>query len=197
MKTKSMNKKKSHVPIRINALFLSVFLLFSILVLRLGFIQIVKGEEFKRNAYLTENVTTKLDAPRVKMYDSNYQVIVDNVPVFSITYTRTRDADSDIRLEIAKKLSELITKDISDLTERDRQDFFILLNEKEIEKRVSDAEEKNTPPEKLYDLMLSKVTEKDISSFSDKELEVLAIKSEMDRGYTLSPQRIKIGATEK
>jgi cell division protein FtsI/penicillin-binding protein 2 len=196
MKTNS-TKKRNHVPIRVNALFLTVFFLFSILVLRLGFLQIVKGEEYKRNAYLTENVTTKLDAPRGKMYDSHYRVVVDNEPVFSITYTRTRDADSEKRLAIAKKLAELIDKDTSELTDRDKKDYYILLHQKEVEKRISSAEEKNTPPEKLYDLMLSKVTQEDISGFSKQQLEVLAIKSEMDRGYTLSPQRIKIGATEK
>lgn len=196
MKTKG-NKKKNHVPIRINALFLSVFFLFSILVLRLGYVQIVKGEEYKRNAYLTENVTTKLDAPRGKMYDSNYSVVVDNEPVFSITYTRTQDVDADERHELAKKLAVMIDKDTKELTERDKKDYFIFLNEKEVESRISKAEEKETPPEELYDLMLEKVTKKDIDSLTGSQLEVLAIKSEMDRGYTLSPQRIKIGATEK
>ena len=196
MKTKG-NNKKNHVPIRINALFLSVFFLFSILVLRLGYVQIVKGEEYKRNAYLTENVTTKLDAPRGKMYDSNYNVVVDNEPVFSITYTRTQDADVEERHELAKKLAVMIDKDTKELTERDKKDYFIFLNEKEIESRISKAEEKETPPEELYDLMLEKVTKKDIDSLTGSQLEVLAIKSEMDRGYTLSPQRIKIGATEK
>lgn len=196
MKTKS-NKKKNHVPIRMNALFLSVFFLFSVLVLRLGYIQIVKGEEYKRNAYLTENVTTKLDAPRGKMFDANYRVVVDNEPVFSITYTRTREADAEQRHQIAKKLADLIEKDSEELTERDKKDYFIFLNEKEVKERITASEEKNTPPEDLYDLMLEKVTQKDIKSLSEQQFEVLAIKSEMDRGYTLSPQRIKIGATKK
>ncbi|MBY6035484.1 penicillin-binding protein 2 [Fictibacillus nanhaiensis] len=196
MKPKS-NKKKNHVPIRINALFLSVFLLFSILVLRLGYVQIVKGEEYKRNAYLTENVTTKLDAPRGKMFDAQYRVVVDNEPVFSITYTRTREADTEKRHDIAKKLSELITKETEDLTDRDKKDYFIFLNEKVMKERITASEEKKTPPNELYDLMLKKVTQEDIESLTESQLEVLAIKSEMDRGYTLSPQRIKIGATQK
>lgn len=196
MKTKD-NKKKNHVPIRINALFLSVFFLFSVLVLRLGYVQIVKGEEYKRNAYLTENVTTKLDAPRGKMFDANYRVVVDNEPVFSITYTRTQEADAEQRYKLALKLADLIDKDFEELTERDKKDYFIFLNEKEVESRLSAKEKKDTPPEERYDLMLQKVKQEDIDSFTDKELEVLAIKSEMDRGYTLSPQRIKVGASEK
>ncbi|KZE66437.1 hypothetical protein AWM68_08755 [Fictibacillus phosphorivorans] len=196
MKTKD-NKKKNHVPIRINALFLSVFFLFSVLVLRLGYVQIVKGEEYKRDAYLTENVTTKLDAPRGKMFDANYRVVVDNEPVFSITYTRTQEADAEQRYKLALKLADLIDKDFEELTERDKKDYFIFLNEKEVESRLSKEEKKDTPPEELYDLMLQKVKQEDIDSFTDKELEVLAIKSEMDRGYTLSPQRIKVGASEK
>lgn len=46
MKTKK--RKKTHVSFRINWLFIVVFLLFSALILRLGFVQIVYGENYKR-----------------------------------------------------------------------------------------------------------------------------------------------------
>jgi penicillin-binding protein A len=196
MKIKT-KKRKNHVPLRLNALFLSVFFLFSILVLRLGYIQIVKGEEYKRTAYLTENVTSKLDAPRGKMFDRYHRVAVNNEPIFSITYTKTREDDSKDRLVIARKLAELITKETDSLTERDKKDYFILLHEEDVKGRLTSKEKKDTAPEELYDLMLEKVTKDDIHSLTETDLEVLAIKSEMDRGYTLSPQRIKIGATKK
>ena len=43
----SMKKKKSHIPFRLNLLFFIVFLLFASLIVRLGYLQIVKGEEFE------------------------------------------------------------------------------------------------------------------------------------------------------
>lgn len=126
------------------------------LVLRLGYVQIVKGEEYKRDAYLTENVTTKLDAPRGKMFDANYRVVVDNDPVFSITYTRTQEADAEQRYKLALKLADLIDKDFEELTERDKKDYFIFLNEKEVESRLSKEEKKDTPQKSFIILCFKK-----------------------------------------
>ncbi|MER1973629.1 MAG: hypothetical protein ABS880_07660, partial [Psychrobacter alimentarius] len=44
---KKNDKKRSHIPFRLNLLFFVVFLLFATLILRLGYLQIVKGEEFE------------------------------------------------------------------------------------------------------------------------------------------------------
>src|SRR6478609_7876411 len=52
MKTKK--RKKTHVSFRINWLFIVVFLLFSALILRLGFVQIVYGENYKREDEKTD-----------------------------------------------------------------------------------------------------------------------------------------------
>lgn len=191
-----IKKKKNHVPMRLNALFLTVFFLFSILIFRLGYVQIVQGEEFLRTADRTENVTAKLDAPRGKMYDSMDRVVVDNKPLYSITYTSTQKTSPEDRQAVAKKLATYIVKDTKSVTERDKKDYFIFLHKKEVESRISAKEKKGLSDDAYYKLMLDKVTKKDIA-FTPDQLEVLAIKREMESGYTLTPQRIKIGATEK
>ena len=46
-KRKSKNKKKkSHIPFRLNLLFLIVFFSFIALISRLAYVQLVKGDEF-------------------------------------------------------------------------------------------------------------------------------------------------------
>lgn len=40
-------KEKTHVPFRLNVLFFCVFLMFSAVIVRLGYVQIVRGEEYK------------------------------------------------------------------------------------------------------------------------------------------------------
>ncbi|RBN36495.1 hypothetical protein DMN50_35235, partial [Priestia megaterium] len=62
MKTKK--RKKTHVSFRINWLFIVVFLLFSALILRLGFVQIVYGENYKREVEKTEDETVDSPVPR-------------------------------------------------------------------------------------------------------------------------------------
>ena len=51
-------KKKSHIPFRLNLLFLIVFFSFIALVARLAFIQLIKGEDFVALVRRTE--TTKV-----------------------------------------------------------------------------------------------------------------------------------------
>jgi penicillin-binding protein A len=102
-------KKKSHFPIRLNLLFFSVFLLFSILILRLGFVQIVYGENFKRELERKEDITINNPVPRGKMFDSNYRVIVDNVPKRAITYTNMGASQKEM-LNTAEELAKLIGK---------------------------------------------------------------------------------------
>ena len=60
--------------------FFAVFMLFSMLILRLGIVQIVYGEDFKREIERTEDVTVNNPVPRGKMYDRNMKTIVDNIP---------------------------------------------------------------------------------------------------------------------
>jgi cell division protein FtsI/penicillin-binding protein 2 len=66
-------------------------MLFSVLILRLGLVQIVYGEDFKREIERTEDITVNNPVPRGKLFDRNGKVIVDNTPLNAITYTKFQD----------------------------------------------------------------------------------------------------------
>ena len=84
-------------------LFFAVFLLFSLLILRLGVVQIVSGEEYKREVERTEDVLVNNSVPRGKIYDRVGNVIVDNTPMNAITYTRTQSTKTEDMMEVARK----------------------------------------------------------------------------------------------
>ena len=67
--------------VRINVFFFLVFLLFVALIVRLGVVQIVQGEEFSKEVSRTESDYASLPAPRGKMYDRYNRVVVDNTRV--------------------------------------------------------------------------------------------------------------------
>lgn len=54
MKDKKLKNKKSHIPFRLNLLFFLVFILFAALIIRLGLLQIVNGEQFEAEVNRTE-----------------------------------------------------------------------------------------------------------------------------------------------
>ncbi|GAM13673.1 cell division protein FtsI [peptidoglycan synthetase] /transpeptidase, penicillin binding protein transpeptidase domain [Mesobacillus selenatarsenatis SF-1] len=193
-------KKKTHVPFRLNMLFFAVFVLFSMLILRLGIVQIVYGEDFKREIERTEDVTVNNPVPRGKMYDRNMKTIVDNTPSKAITYTKSQGTKTKEMLMVAERLAKLISKDseedLKKVRERDKKDYWILTNEerareKILEKEWAQYDEKKLDDKALYNLQLDRITENELNELTDEDLEILAILREMMSGYALSPQIVK------
>ena len=92
--------------------FLLYFYCFLLLILRLGVVQIVYGEDFKREIERTEDITVNNPVPRGKMFDRNGKVIVDNTPLNAITYTKIQNATEEM-LKTAEQLSKLIDEDLN------------------------------------------------------------------------------------
>ncbi|MBB2480125.1 penicillin-binding protein 2 [Bacillus sp. APMAM] len=197
---KTKKKKRTHVPLRMNMLFFVVFVLFSCLILRLGIVQIVHGQDYKREIARTEDVTVDTSVPRGEIYDRNHKLVVGNKPLNAITYTRSKTTSQEEMLNEARKLATLIKKDSPDdlksITVRDRKDYWIMLHPDEAKAKITDAEWKKLKDGKLsdsdiYQMQLDRITDKEINSFSKQQLAVLAIYREMSSGYALSPQIIK------
>jgi penicillin-binding protein A len=188
-------KKKSQVPFRLNVLFLVVFFLFSILILRLGVLQIVNGEEKRLESEAVEEVIARKEAPRGKLLDSNFREVVGNEPFFSLTYTKTVDTKADDTMRIAKWLAKRlgVTEDQEKkITERDKKDYFIAKKgvTELLEERLSKKEKKLNDKEQ-YKALVDKITEEEINSLTSEDIKILAYKRAMDTGYAYSAQRIK------
>lgn len=195
-------KKKKQVSLRLNFVFFTVFVLFSMLILRLGIVQIVYGEDYKREIERTEDVTVNSPVPRGKMLDRNLTTIVDNSASNAITYTRSQSTGNDEMLEVAEKLAKLINKNTEEVRDRDKQDYWILMNPDRAKEKITDDEwdlyeEKEIDDKDLYDLQLKRITEKDLSELTDEDLEILAIFREFNSGYALTPQIVKKNVTAK
>ncbi|MBA2873488.1 peptidoglycan D,D-transpeptidase FtsI family protein [Thermaerobacillus caldiproteolyticus] len=200
-------RKKAQVPFRLNMLFFFVFLLFSALILRLGVVQIVYGEQYRKEVERTEDEIVSTPVPRGKIYDRYHRVIVDNVPLNAITYTRTKTTTPEDTLKVARQLAKYIDKPVEKVTERDMKDYWILTRRDKAEKKVSKKERKQFAKQglsekeidqKVYKLTLERITPEDLKEITKDELEVIAIKRELDSGYALTPQIVKNkGVTNK
>lgn len=96
--------------VRLNLLFLFTFILFSILIFRLGVVQIVNGEEYITQTQRNTQRTIEGTAPRGYFYDRNYRELVTNEHTYTVTFTRQRELD-DQHDQIAQKLASLIEMD--------------------------------------------------------------------------------------
>lgn len=190
-KQKKRKKQKRQLVFRLNIFFLLVFLLFSTLIIRLGLVQIVQGEEYQREVTKTENVIVNTPAPRGNIYDRNGNVIVGNAPLNAITYTKAQQTSQKEKLEVAQKLAALIEKETEHVTERDLKDYWMLTRPEKAEKKVSKTEKETLSDKNIYELTLDRITAEDLKEISTAELEVSAIKRELDSGYALTPQVVK------
>lgn len=196
MDVKNKKKKKTHVSVRLNMIFFIVFALFSVLILRLGFVQIVYGDDFKREIERTEDITVNNPVPRGKIFDRNGKIIVDNTPQNAITFTKSQGTDQEEMLEIAKRLAKLINKDYKKVQERDKKDYWLMKNPERAEAKITNSEwelfrEKKLIDKDLYKLQLDRITVDELKELSREDLEILAIFREFNRGYALTPQIIK------
>ncbi|MEO2078407.1 MAG: penicillin-binding protein 2 [Bacillus sp. (in: firmicutes)] len=188
-------KKKSHFPFRLNILFFSVFLLFSILILRLGFVQIVHGENFKRDLERKEDIIVSHPVPRGKMFDRDFKVVVDNIPKSAITFTNEGFTQEEM-LDTAEKLAQFIEKDTKKVTKRDMQDFWMMKHPKLADAKITKKEKalyeaKQLSDKDLYRLKLGRITDPELQTLTTNDLEVLAIYREFISGYKFTPQIVK------
>ncbi|HLR61973.1 MAG TPA: penicillin-binding protein 2 [Lentibacillus sp.] len=195
MVSKKKKQKKSQLPFRLNILFFIVFLLFSVLILQLGVVQILNGETFQAEIDRTTNDYTEISVPRGKMYDRNGNLIVGNDAEYSITYTPEKGIQAKDRLEVAKKLAEYISMDseerLDGITLRNKKEYWYLKNTDAAKSLLSQEEVEEMDNGEQYNEIIDRINEDLVNDYSKQELEVIAIKKEMDKAMTLTPQVIK------
>ncbi|HLQ74059.1 MAG TPA: penicillin-binding protein 2 [Bacillota bacterium] len=192
----SSNKEKSKLPFRLNILFFIIFILFAVLIIQLGIVQILDGEAAQEEIDRTVQERTKIPVPRGLILDRNNEVIVENKARYSITYTPPKGVQAEDRLKLAKKLVKYIDmnreEDLKSVTFRNKQEYWYLENIDEATSRLSEDELKDLDDVEQYQLLLKeRITEEDVADYSDDELEIIAIKKELDKAYALTPQIIK------
>ena len=189
---KAKSYRKSHVPFRLNFLFFIIFALFVSLIVQLGYLQIVNGDNIEQQLKASSVVEVKGSAPRGMIYDASGKALVENQANAAITFTRGNKMTAQDLLETAKKLSELIEVPVDkNLSDRDLKDFW-LADEENLEAatdRLSD-EERSLGTSEQYAATVDKVTEDEIN-FSDAELEAATIFKRMNSAQSLSTVFIK------
>lgn len=191
-KYKIKNKKKrSHIPRRLNLLFFITFLAFTALFVRLGYLQLYQGETITNMVQRTESTLSTGSVPRGVIYDSQGRVLVGNQPELAILYTRdraSRVAPIDI-VDVARELASLIDIPVQDLTERDKKDYFIVVNLNEVNSRLT-AEQRLLSGSEAYEAQLATVTTEDLN-FSQGELKIIALFKKMNSAFELSTVTVK------
>lgn len=196
MKKNKNSKKRLTLPIRINIVFFVVFFLFAVLIIQLALLQIVDGRKFAMELSRTNEVVVENSVPRGKIYDRFLKNIVDNEPVYAITYTKQQKTTNEEMLKTAKKLAEIIVMDTSKVRERNIEDYWLAKYPKKAANLLTKEELIKIDEDLLtYGLaeayQRERIPKSEIEKIRANELEICTIFNAFKNGYALSPQIVK------
>lgn len=140
--------------------------------------------------------------PRGRIYDRNYNVIVDNVGVNLISYKRESGMTRKDEVSIAYKLAEKLDVDYSALTDTELRRFWIINNEEEADKKITEEEKELYERRKLKAteieaLKIKRITLDELSAYGDVDKEAAYVYYLMNNGYYYDEKTIKEGATDE
>src|SRR5699024_9965415 len=164
MTMKEKRKKNTQLSFRLNLLFFVIFLLFFGLIIQLGTIQILNGEKYEADIHRTVKDTIKIPVPRGKIYDRNYNIIVDNKPLYAITYIPPKGVQAEDKLKVARKLSKYMTmydeetkqSKLQTITDREKKEYWYLSHQKEANERLSEEEGSKMDNTEKYNIILDR-----------------------------------------
>jgi len=190
---KKYTYKRSHVPFRLNILFVVIFILFVALIIQLGNLQIVNSDNMETRIKASSDRIIKESTPRGTIYDASGEPLVDNHSEAAITFTRGLDMEASDLLDIAKKLDDLIDVEVDDkLTDRDLKDFW-LADEDHLDTardRLSKKESSTSDDAKEYAAIVDKVTDDEID-FNDDQMRLATIFKRLNGTQELSTDYVK------
>ncbi len=200
-----MENKNPDVITKNRLIFLFIFIIFCfvIIVLRMGYLQLfnVKASLSELNKLSTKKVYGQ-SVPRGRIYDRNYNVIVDNEGVNLISYKKESGMKNKDEIELAYKLAKKLEIDYSALTDYNLRKFWILNNEKKAEEKITKEEKELYERRKLKaseieKLKVDRITDEELSIYSNLDKEAAYIYFLMGNGYYYDEKIIKEDATDE
>lgn len=188
---------------RITFLLIFIIICFFIITLKMGYMQLFNTKASIANLnQLSTKTVYGASMPRGRIYDRNYNVIVDNVGVNLISYKRESGMTRKDEVSIAYKLAEKLDVDYSALTDTELRKFWIVNNEEEADKKITEEEKELYERRKLKAteieaLKIKRITLDELSAYGDVDKEAAYIYYLMNNGYYYDEKTIKEGATDE
>lgn len=200
-----MENKNPEVITKNRLIFLFLFILvcFVIIVIRIGYLQLfnVKASLSELNKLSTKRVSGS-SMPRGRIYDRNYNVIVDNEGINLISYKKESGMKTKDEIELAYQLAEKLEIDYGGLTDQNLRKFWVVNNEEKAEEKISSEERELYERRKLKaseieNLKISRITDEELSAYSELDKEAAYIYYLMGNGYYYDEKIIKEDATDE
>lgn len=201
-KRKKKNNYDQIINRRFMVLLVVVIGLFLILGIKLYLVMIVDNNKYVEElGSLTYTTVQGTSSPRGRILDRNYNVIVDNKAINTITYKKEKGTTNAEMIDVAYKVVPHIELDLSKLTLRSKKEFFLakypdICNKKIKESEWEKLEQRKLTSRDIEELKIERITDEDLAIFTDIDLKTAYLYYLMNKGYTYEEKIIKSGVSD-
>lgn len=187
---------------RVIAFCIFTLILFSIVITKLVNVMIIDNDKYiKELNELTNTRVLGSSSPRGRIYDRNYNVIVDNKSLKTIVYQKEKGTSNLEMIEVAKKAVNYLNLDYHKLTERSKREYLYVVDRKYCDTLVTKEEKEKVSQRKmtqteLLELKLARIPKEKLE-FSEEQNKIAYLYYLMNKGYSYEEKIIKSDATNE
>ena len=173
-----------------------VIILYLVVGGRLFYLQVLRVDEYNEKlSYSTEKTIESTSAPRGRIYDRNYNLLVDNEAVKTIYYKKRDGITSKEEIDLSYVIADNISLDYSKINDTRLKNFYYKGHYDECRKLITDEEWKEYEKRKLndndlIDLIFERIND-EINNFDERDKKAAYIYYLMNKGYSYSEKVIK------
>lgn len=141
-------------------------------------------------------------APRGRIYDRNYNVIVDNKAINVIVYKREKGTTIEEMIKLAYEVSKHLELDITKFNLRAKKEFFLAKYSDACKKKITEKEKDLLKQRKLSnkdieELKVERITLDELNIFKEEDLRAGYLYYLMSKGYSYEEKIIKRDVSDK
>ncbi len=174
-----------------------IIIIFIYIIIKLYSLMIMKQKYYKEvlSSLVIEYVDGSV-APRGRIYDRNYNLLVDNKPLYVISYKKNKGITFKEEKALAYEIVNYLELPYHKLSLRQIKDYYILDQSDNIKKKLTKEEIKKyqnhlLSAEEFYTLKLDRITEEDLMIYDDHDKKAIYLYCLMNNGYYYEDHIIK------
>lgn len=204
-----MNKRKKKINYeriinkRVFVILIALISLFSVVFIKLFMVMLIDKDKYNDKLLaLTNKSITLNSSPRGRIYDRNYNVIVDNKAINIIVYKKEKGTTNKEMIELAYTVSPHLNLDVSRLTLRAKKEFYLAKYPDKCKKKIKSSEYEKVKQRKLSnkdieELKIERISLDELNVFKDEDLKTAYLYYLMNNGYTYEEKVIRNGASDE
>lgn len=200
--SKKLNKKKklSLTKIeqrRILIILIAVIGLFAIVTIKFYKVMIIDNKKYNDQLEeLTHNIVEGPSTPRGRIYDRNYNIIVDNIAVKTIYYKKEKSISTEDEINLAYKVSRHLNLEYNKLEKKNQQEFYVVIhpniaNSKITNKEWTKLEQRKLTNDDINKLKISRITDEELNTMSEDDKKAAYLYYLMNKGYSYDEKTIR------